>query len=77
MTLNPQTLRQLARVIVATRPDEVDCDEWLARVGRMAELEHAGTPLPPDLAPVRQHIDVCPECLEEFKGLLLALEDEG
>ncbi len=77
MKLKPDTLRQLARVIVATRPDEIDCDEWLARVGRLAELERAGAPLPPDLTPVRQHIEVCPECVEEFKGLLLALEDDA
>ncbi len=77
MKLTPNTLRQLARVIVATRPNEVDCDEWLASVGRLAEIEHAGAPRPADLATVHQHIEVCPECAEEFRGLLLVLADEG
>ncbi len=69
---NHPPLEQLARAIVATRPDEIDCDEWLARVGRLIELDRAGTPIPPELDIVRQHLEVCPDCAEEYEALLAA-----
>ena len=77
MTRKGDALTQLAQAIVATRPVEIDCDEWLARVGRLIELERAGAPIPPDLAVVRQHLAVCPECAEEFEALVAAVDREN
>jgi len=75
MKLTPEILNGLARSIAATRPEEIDCDEWLSRVGRLLEIMQRGEPVPPDLAPVLQHIELCPECQEEFQLLLAALND--
>lgn len=70
-------LSWLARAVAATRADEIDCDEWLARVGRLLELRQAGPPLPPDLEPVLQHVAVCRECAEELEALIAALPERG
>jgi len=75
MKLTREILDLLARSIAATRPEEIDCDEWLSRVGRLLEIMQRGEPVPSDLAPVLQHLELCPECQEEFQLLLAALND--
>lgn len=77
MSVNRDDAAWLARALAATRPDEIDCDEWLARVGRLIDLRRAGRPLPSDLEPVLQHTEVCRECEEELRALLEALGDEA
>ena len=75
MKLTREILDLLARSIAATRPEEIDCDEWLSRVGRLLEIMKLGEPVPSDLAPVLHHIESCPECYEELQLLLAALND--
>lgn len=69
-----EMLEKLLQSIAATRPAEIDCDEWLTRVGRLIDIMQQDETVPADLAPVLQHIEVCPECREEFQMLLAALE---
>ncbi len=70
-----EMLDKLLQNIAATQPEEIDCDEWLARVGRLIEIIQRSETVPADLAPVLQHIEVCPECREEFDLLLAALKE--
>ena len=72
MHINHDQLAWLARAIVATLSEEIDCDEWLQRVGKLVELQSAGQPIPPDLKVVQQHIEVCQDCAEDFEALLQA-----
>ncbi|MGH7595201.1 MAG: hypothetical protein ACREOI_02565 [bacterium] len=75
MKITREILDSLAQSIVATRPEEIDCDEWLSRVGRLLEIMQRGEPVPSELAPVLQHIELCSECDEELQLLLAALND--
>lgn len=75
MKLSKEQLEALAKATLATRPEEIDCDEWLARVGRFLEHEASGAPLPSDLLAVAQHLEVCPECDEELDALRSGLEE--
>jgi hypothetical protein len=71
--LNNEQLATLLRVLGQTRPDELTCDEWLERVSGYAEATAAGLPPPPGSELVRHHLDLCPECLEEFEALVQSL----
>lgn len=75
MKLTRELQERLTHSLVATRPEEIDCDEWLSRVGRLLEIVQRGEPVPADLAPVLHHIELCAECNEEFQLLLAALDD--
>jgi hypothetical protein len=77
MATELEKYRQLARYLVQTRPVELTCDEWLDHVGLYAEHALAGTPAPASLDLVREHLELCPECDEEFRAILEALRDEG
>lgn len=76
MSPNPLTadqLRDLAGMLHKTRPVELSCEEWLDRVGGYADARLAGR-LPPEGADlVEHHLDLCPECREEYEALLAAL----
>jgi len=59
---------ELLKLVQATRTREIDCDQFLERVGAL--LERGLRDLPPDLIEAAQHLEVCPECHEEFEALL-------
>jgi len=80
-TLNPQGKLQdevvikFLRVLENARDEELSCVEMYARLDEFVELEvqskDAGkiTPL------VREHLDMCPDCCEEYEALLSVLEN--
>jgi hypothetical protein len=75
MKLDPEKYRDLAGFLLKTRPDEMTCDEWIDRVGEYSERILAGQPIPSRLDEVVRHIDLCPECAEEFQAILTALRE--
>jgi hypothetical protein len=77
MSLSPDELRELARYLLLTRPDEIGCDDWLGYAPSYAELVAAGRPVPEPLRKAAEHLDTCPECAEEFRACLAALTAEG
>lgn len=77
MSLSPEELRELARYVLLTRPDEIGCDDWLGHAPHYAELVAASQPVPEPLRKSAEHLDVCPECAEEFRALLAALAADG
>ncbi|MEM9174013.1 MAG: hypothetical protein AAGC67_02175 [Myxococcota bacterium] len=76
MSLSKEQLETLARIVDATRDDEIDCDTCLRDLGQYAEVTLAGRALDEALGRVRAHLAFCPECEEEF-ALLEALMDES
>ncbi len=77
MSLSPDELRELARYLLLTRPDEIGCDDWLGYAPSYAELVAARQPVPDPLRRAAEHLDTCPECAEEFRALLTALTGDG
>ena len=75
MKLSREQQKILAKMALATQPQELTCEEWLDRVGRYVEIVVAGKPVPPELSPVEEHLALCPECSEEFEALRRALSD--
>lgn len=74
MKLTIDQIRDLAQATVETRPDEIDCEEWLSLVAAYIEAQGAGAPLGPDMAAVEQHVKVCPDCRAELEALMRATE---
>jgi hypothetical protein len=68
-----EQLLALARLVGATCDHEISCEVLLDRVAAYLETVDCGDArLPAALEEVRQHLAVCPECLEEFEALLKA-----
>lgn len=68
---------KLLRFLDLTEEREWDCDDFLAHVAGFIERARAGLPVPPEAQPLLQHLDVCPECLEEYLELCRVLRDEA
>ena len=66
--------RKLARGIVTTRPDEIDCDECFERLDRFAEMVAAGKSPSRAMPLVQDHLERCPDCKQEFLALMEALQ---
>lgn len=73
MSLGPDRLRTLLRLVESTREREIDCSEflrlvpaWLDEAAERGELRELS-------ADVAHHLRICPECLEEFEALLSAM----
>ena len=69
-------LAELARLVEATAPEEIDCTQLLDHVAAYLEASSAGADLPPELDAVRQHLEVCPGCRDEFDALVRAFEGD-
>lgn len=77
MTLGDEEYRELARALLATRPEEIDCEQWLEGVGSYLDLIEAGRPIPESLRPVEEHLRLCPDCAEEYAAMREALSELG
>ncbi len=63
----------LVRAIVRTREYEIGCDECLDQVDHFVEMELSGLNAAEAMPLVRDHLDKCVDCREEFEALLEAL----
>ena len=73
MTLDLDTLKQMAREIITTRPDEIGCDECFEQLDRFVEMTLAGKNAAEAMPLVQDHLERCHDGHEEFEALLAAL----
>jgi len=62
------------RVLESVREEEVPCDEVYARIDEYVEREVDKKDAAQLMPLVREHLDLCPECCEEYEALLDILE---
>jgi hypothetical protein len=57
-----------------TEQQEISCDEVFAVLDEFAEAVHRGENVLLLMPLVRQHLDICPDCQEEYETLLRMLQ---
>jgi hypothetical protein len=67
-------LKHLLTMIIDTRQNEIDCDEVHNLVDIYAEAAARGEDPTLVLPLVKQHLEICKPCLEEYEALLRILE---
>ena len=67
-------LETLADHALRSHPGEITCDEWVGQVGAYVEALARGGDIPAALEVVAHHIELCPQCSEEFEALQEALD---
>jgi hypothetical protein len=69
-------MHDMLSMVAHTRERELTCDEVHALIDQFAEMRMRGED-PIHLMPlVQQHLDMCPDCREEYEALLEALRIE-
>jgi predicted anti-sigma-YlaC factor YlaD len=74
MGLNNDQIRNLLHLLTITREHELNCNEFLERMGEFAERDIAGLPIDDILRSVEHHLVMCAECREEYEALIAALK---
>ena len=62
------------RVLESVREEDVPCDEIYARIDQYVEREVDQKDAAQLMPLIREHLDVCSECCEEYEALLDVLE---
>jgi hypothetical protein len=68
------TVLGFLRVLESVREEEVPCDEIYARIDQYVEREVDKKDAAKLMPLIREHLDLCPDCCEEYEALLDVLE---
>ena len=80
-TFNPQEKLQdevvvkFLRVLENVRDEELSCGEMYARLDEFVEAEVKYKDVGKITPLIREHLDMCPDCCEEYEALLTVLEN--
>jgi len=72
-----KALKRIIQAAISARPVEIGCRECLAELDVFAEQTLADKEIPEALRLVREHLERCVDCREEFESLLVALRSVG
>jgi hypothetical protein len=71
--MDTELLKQMARGIMTTRPDELGCDECFEQMDRFVDIVLDGKDAAAAMPLVQDHLNRCQNCREEYEALLTAL----
>ncbi len=72
--LKDEVVLKFLRVLEGVRAEELSCTEMYARLDEFVEHEVQGKDADKIAPLVHEHLDMCPECCEEYEALLTVLE---
>lgn len=77
--MKPRRFDVWLRNISETQDEEISCTECFDLVSRFVELETTGGDVETELPQVKQHLDQCRACRDEYEMLrdIARLEDDG
>jgi predicted anti-sigma-YlaC factor YlaD len=73
MALSRENIEKLLNAVLRVSPGGVDCDRCMDEIHAFVERELQGKDIPKALDAVREHLEICQECREEYEALLAAL----
>ncbi|MBN1933981.1 MAG: hypothetical protein JW934_04930 [Anaerolineae bacterium] len=73
MKLDHDMLKQMIRGVLNTHDRELDCGECFEYLDQFAELMLIGKDTTEAMPLVKEHLERCGNCREEFEALLAAL----
>lgn len=69
-----QAMRKMLRMVEQTRDDEYSCDQVHELLDQFAEAIARGEDVAKLMPLVQRHLDMCPDCREEFEALMRVLQ---
>jgi len=67
-------MQKLMQMVSMTEEQELTCDEVFALVDQFAELVQQGQDASGLMPMVQKHLDLCPDCREEYESLLAMIK---
>lgn len=75
MKLNKDVIKKLLNKIPMTHEAEIGCDECFDQLNEFAEMKLLGKSPEKAMPLVKEHLDNCGECREEYQALLKGMEE--
>jgi len=72
-----EALLGFLRVLEEVPAEELTCDEIFIKLDEYVEREVDQRDAARIMPLIREHLDVCPECCEEYETLLRVIEESG
>jgi hypothetical protein len=69
-------LEKVVKMVSRTREEEIGCDECFEQLDRFVEMQPSGLNPAEAMTLVKDHLDKCGDCCEEFEALIEALQTE-
>ena len=73
LRIDKDKFQQMLKVIEQTRPDELSCDEIANLLCQFSEVVQAGGNAASLMPLIEHHLQICPDCREEFEALMRVL----
>jgi len=70
-------MTKLLTMLAMTDARELGCDQVLQALAEFAEMNQRGEDITQLMPMVRQHLNLCPDCMEEYQALIEALAFEN
>ncbi len=74
MKLSSETIRNMMNSVKSTRDQELTCGHCYDELDLFIEMKLSGKKAEEAMPLVKEHLDRCAACREEYEFLLLALE---
>ena len=74
MKLSSETIRNMMNSVKSTRDQELTCGHCYDELDLFIEMKLSGKNAEEAMPLVKEHLDRCPACREEYEVLLQALE---
>ncbi|MGD8748645.1 MAG: hypothetical protein PVI44_09270 [Balneolaceae bacterium] len=75
MKLTLDIIKKMLGAVLATKEDEIDCDECYKRIETFAEIRLSGKSPEEAMPLVEEHLKRCKDCREEYEALLEGLKN--
>ena len=73
--LQDEVIVKFLRILEDVRAEDMSCDELFVRLDEFVETEVKSHDAEKLMPLVREHLDMCSECDEEYEALLTVLEN--
>ena len=75
MKLDKKIIKALLSTVKSTHEHEIGCAECFSQIHEFAEMELLGKSPEKAMPLVKEHLEKCGECKEEYEALLKAMEN--
>lgn len=72
--INKEVMYKMVRAIASVREEEIGCDDCFEKVDTFVDLELEGKEAGEALPLVKDHLERCQNCREEYEALLTAVK---
>ena len=73
--MQDEVVLKFLQVLENVRHEEMSCEEMFAQLDEFVEREVKAHDAPKIMPLIQEHIDMCPDCCDEYEALLDVLEN--